>query len=616
MAAWVKRIPFQVDVPGLITLMGTSLYSRFDAPIRELIQNAHDGIMRRRQGDLTHQGRIDIRQDSAQSTIRFQDNGIGLDRAEAEKYLGTLGISLTALIKKGEIVAGGGARDDQLIGQFGIGLFSAFMLADRLVVEAWRVGGDEAIRWEAGSTSDIELRSHDMDAPGTIVTLQLKEEFRFLAEDAEALEAAVREHAEFLTVPIYLNDSKARSNLSNVAWFEPTPDVESVTLELATYFDESPLDLVPIRIEKPTTIFGVLYVTPQRTPGFTDHPTVAVTVRRMVVSRKIQDLLPEWAPFLRGVLELTDCMPTASREDLVRDARFKLVRDTIEELLYKHFESLAQDDPIRLLALINWHRYVLAGAALSSPRLRELLRRVYRFTTSAGQLSFEEILRQSEANPIFESEADRIVWYNPDRRQEQWIDGLFANHRAPCVHALRSFEESLLAAMVDDVTEESIELRVASPSTKGFAAQVLGVREIQRADEEWQDFLGGGETNVFVASFEPTQPVMAFLNERKELLQTFEELKKQGSIPSGFQRMIDAHFRGEIPELNEVLLNREHLLVSRALSRSTAHPLASVLRMLVVGALASAGASVTDSTHRRQRDDLEWIAEVLWNHRK
>src|SRR5689334_15105329 len=101
MPVWSRQIPFQVDVAGVIEIMGSSLYSRPDTPIRELIQNAHDAVMRRRRRELSYQGRIDIEQDAAGHVLRFRDDGIGLNAAEAEKYLSTLGIGLTGLIKRG-----------------------------------------------------------------------------------------------------------------------------------------------------------------------------------------------------------------------------------------------------------------------------------------------------------------------------------------------------------------------------------------------------------------------------------------------------------------------------------------------------------------------------------
>lgn len=612
---WTREIPFRVDIAGVIEIMGSSLYSRVDTPIRELIQNAHDAIMRRRARDLTFRGRIDIQQNAADGTLTFTDDGIGLNADDAERFLGTLGIGITGLLKgrgsdeQREAVNGDG---DHLIGQFGIGLFSAFMLADRLVVESRREDWTEGIRWEAGPGTSIQLSSSDRSEVGTSVRLYLKPQFRVMSELADPLESAIREYADFLTVPIHLNGSAARINVIHVAWFEPTPDAEALELELANYFNESPLDVIPIRVEKPASIAGALYISPQRTPGFADESTVAVTVRRMVISRRVRDLLPPWATFLRGVLELEDCSPTASREDLVRDDRFQLVRSTLNEFLFTHLERMADEEPSRLEAIVNWHRYLLAGAALAEPRLRSLLSKVYRFRSSKGALLFDELLRNSMANALHETDAEFVIWYNADRRQERYLDDVFASNPTPCVHVFRSFEENLLAAMISDRTDKEIDLRPATPSSEHFADSVMGMNELEDVPETWADFFRSTSARVLVASFEKGMPVVAFLNERYELAQTFEELRRDGDIPKGFQRLIDAHFRQAPTGQNEVILNREHRLVQRAFRQGVRSPLASVLRLLVTNALTAAGAGRGKEAADVQLEDLDWIAEALW----
>lgn len=634
MSAWSRRIPFKVDIAGIIEIMGTSLYSRATTPVRELLQNAHDGIVRRRQLDLSYAGRIDVRQDAAGGTLTFADDGIGLSAEEAERYLGTLGIGITGMIKRAagrddEGDGGGGlkapAGDGQtLIGQFGIGLFSAFMLADRMVVETRRADGDPAalaVRWEAGAGTDILLASCDRAGSGTSVTLFLKPQHRALAAEEAALEEAVKEFADFLPVPIYLNGAATRVNLINAAWFDATPEPEAVELELESFFHETALDVIPIRIERPVPIAGALYVTPQRTPGFSSEAVVTVTLRRMVISRQIRGLLPAWAPFLRGVLELNGCAPTASREDLVRDGAFDAAREAIGDLLYAHFERLARIDPQRLASVINWHRYTIAGVALTDRRLRDLLRRTYPFQTTLGAMTFEQVLARSEADPLFEAEASHVIWYNADRRQERWAGQLFAGREGPCVNAVRSFEESLLASMAGDVAggasnadgPTDLQVRPASPGAANFAKSILGVGEMDDAPPMWQAFLGeAANARIACAKFDGRLPVLAFLNERHELLQTFDELKRRGDIPAGFQRLIDDHFAGDRPSRNEVLLNTGHRLVSRALSQKTSHPLASVLRLLVINALSTAGATLPPEARRHQEGDLDWIAETLW----
>ncbi|MCA9035997.1 MAG: ATP-binding protein [Planctomycetaceae bacterium] len=612
---WSREIPFKVDIAGVIEIMGSSLYSRLDTPVRELIQNAHDAVMRRRRRDLDFRGRIDIQQDAIANTLTFNDDGIGLSVEEAEQFLGTLGIGITGLLKgrgsdeQRQSVSGDGSH---LIGQFGIGLFSGFLLADRIRVESRCEDTEEAVCWEAGAGTSIKLSEGSRDQVGTTVTLFLKPQFHGLAEDADLLESTIKEYADFLTVPIYLNDNTARVNIINASWFQPTPDPEEVELELASYFSESPLDVIPIRIEKPVGIAGALYISPQRTPGFADEATVAVTVRRMVISRRIRELIPQWASFVRGVLELEGCSPTASREDLVRDDAFRRVQSAISEFIYEHLERIAVEQPSRLEAIVNWHRYTLTGASLGEPRLRAILRTVYRWQTSQGQMTFDEVIKASQADPLFESDADCVVWYNADRRQERYIDDVFSTVPSPCVHTLRSFEESLLAAMIADTYEKHIDLRSASPSSANFAESVLGISEMQDASAEWLEFMNSTGASILVASYNASQPVVAFLNERYELAQTFEDLRKGGDIPQGFQRLIDAHFQQAPTGRNEVILNREHRLVQRALKQGTSSPLASVLRLLVNNALTAAGAGRSRDASKAQIEDLDWIAEALW----
>lgn len=612
---WSREIPFKVDIAGIIEIMGSSLYSHPDTPVRELIQNAHDAIMRRRRKDLEFRGRIDVRQDPGQHTLSFSDDGIGLSADDAELYLGTLGLGITGLLKGRSTTQPHQppAEDgDGLIGQFGIGLFSAFMLADRLTVESRHQDGTEGIRWEAGPGTSIRLSQCERTAVGTTVTLSLKPEFYSLAEDTERLETSIRDYADFLTIPIHVNGGGARINLIHAAWFQPTPENEEVELELAAWFNETPLDVIPIRMERPASIAGALYISPQRTPGFADEATLAVTVRRMVISRRIRDLVPPWASFIRGVLELEDCSPTASREDLVRDDAFRQVQQTISEFIFEHLERLAVEEVTRLEAITSWHRYSLTGAALAEPRLRAILRRSYRWQTTKGLMNFDQLIDSSKADPLFESDADAVVWYNADRRQERYIDEVFTAVSAPCVHTLRSFEESLLAAMIADVSEQSIDLRAASPSSSNFAATVLGISDLTEASSEWNEFLSSTGAKVMVATFQNRIPVIAFLNERYELAQTFEDLRKGGDIPQGFQRLIDAHFQQTPAGRNEVILNREHRLVGRALQQRPTSPLASVLRLLVNSALNAAGASRSQDSAKSQSEDLDWIAEALW----
>ncbi len=156
---------------------------------------------------------------------------------------------------------------------------------------------------------------------------------------------------------------------------------------------------------------------------------------------------------------------------------------------------------------------------------------------------------------------------------------------------------------------------MASPQSPRFAETILNVHDLEDAPAAWQAYLDATGAKILCASFREEQPVMAFLNERYELLKTFDELKKRRTIPSGFQRLIDAHVDDAPATQNEVLLNRNHRLVQRALEQKTTSPLASVLRLLVLNALHRAGANLPRAVQQQQADDLDWIADALWGKR-
>ncbi len=595
--------------------MGTALYSEPGAAIRELIQNAHDGIVRRRREQLGFSGKIRFVQNLEEGLLSIEDDGIGLNAEEAEKYLGTLGVGITGLLRRESAVNRSENYSDGLIGQFGIGLLSAFLLSDRIVVESLRYGEDAVpIRWEADSSTIIRLSQGTRTTPGTTVSLHLRNEYRVLASSDETVEESVRKYADFLNVQIFLNDAEQRINVLRPIWFEPEADEDDLILALESWFHETPLGVIPVRIEKPTVIQGVLYVSPQRVPGFSDEAKVATTIRRMIVSRNIQGLMPPWASFVRGVLELPDCRPTASREELVRDENFATVKRTLEKILFDYFEELAKEKPAIWESLLGWHRYALAGSALENERLRRLLRKTYRFSTNRGKWTFDEILQRSPASPIFEEDAEYVLWYHGDRRQESAIESVFSGQKTPCVHATMAFEESLLCNMAIDAMKERnlrIDCRVAVPGTKGFSQTILGAKDQTPLDDDWEAHFAAVDAKYFSADCDGSQPVFAFLNERYDLIRTLDALKKGGDIPDSFQRMIDRHLEGEELPQNEILLNRRNPLVERALSGTAAGSRAAVLRVLVFQAVQSAGAQLSREARELIETDLQQIAESL-----
>ncbi|MDF1666573.1 MAG: ATP-binding protein, partial [Planctomycetota bacterium] len=324
-----RELPFKVDMAGIIEILGCSLYSRRDTAIRELLQNAHDAIARRRSTELSFIGRIEVRSSKKDQTLSIIDDGIGISIQDAEEYLGTLGRGLSGILKK-KLNKTHGKDRSSIIGQFGVGLFSGFLLADKIVVESRKSLTEDAVYWEAGAGTKISVGIGSREKLGTTVTLHLSDEHAHWCEE-ERLKEAARHYADFLPVPIYLNDSKRRLNVMTPSWFESSPDEEMVSIEIEQRFDDHPLDVIIVQSERPK-IRGAIYITQRRAPGFSGRPLVTVTVRRMVLSTRLDGLFPQWGSFFRGVLELPELQPTTSREDLIRNEDFEAVKIKIESL--------------------------------------------------------------------------------------------------------------------------------------------------------------------------------------------------------------------------------------------------------------------------------------------
>ena len=257
---------------------------------------------------------------------------------------------------------------------------------------------------------------------------------------------------------------------------------------------------------------------------------------------------------------------------------------------------------------------MIAGAAAESVRLRSLLLSTYRFSTQRGRLTFIETVKASAGPKDPEEDLDKIIWYHCDRRQESSIESVFAGLRVPCVHATKTFEETLLNLMASDYRlkhDIRIECRAAVPDAKGFSAEILGAGNQCPIDEHWDLFFESLGCRVYTAECLSKQPVFVFLNERQDLVQTINTLKQAGTIPVSFQRMIDAHLGNELPPQNEILLNRSHPLIAKVLTQSPSSPLAAVVRLLVFQAMQAAGGQLDRQSREELSGDLMTIANAL-----
>jgi molecular chaperone HtpG len=412
-----RTFPMGLHLPGLLTILGEHLYSDPTVALREALQNAHDSCERRRAetGDGAYQPRIVVRFSRRGRFLELEDDGSGLAEREISEFLATIGRSYTGELRTrlelGE--AGEVAAAESLVGQFGLGFLSAFLLAKRVVLTTRSYRNESpTLRFVSTGGQSYELEPLPPDEPprdvGTTLRMELKASAQYLL-DGEVLERAIRLFADFLPTPIHLADADAGEepaegdepvNRGRAPWHEEDGGSEEALREFVRErFDVEPLAVlrledvvVPVGDDQVTLpLAGVLFVPPGSVTSLREYGDVAVYVRRMFICERERDLLPPWARFVRGVVESPRLRPTVSRESLRQDELFRRAQAGLEAQLTQSFVRLARDEPEAWREIVLAHNDLIKGWALQAPALFRAVADLVHFETSRGRLTIPQI---------------------------------------------------------------------------------------------------------------------------------------------------------------------------------------------------------------------------------
>jgi molecular chaperone HtpG len=350
---------FQTEVQQLLHLMIHSLYSEREIFLRELISNASDACDKLRFLTLTEPNlsagdsdyRVEIAFDKEAKTLTVRDNGVGLTEAEAIEHLGTIAKSGTKAFigQLGEDQK----KNAQLIGQFGVGFYASFMVADKVVVESRsaRVGSDQAVRWESAGDGQFATETIERAARGTTVTLHLKDDaFEFL--DGWRLRALVKKWSDFVTYPIRMakEDGKEQEqiNTGTPLWTKPKDAIsdEDYTKFYQTscrQWDE-PATRIHASVEGRMSYTTLLFVPSEKPFDLFERERrgVSLYVKRVFIMDDCKHLLPEWLRFVRGVVDSDDLPLNVSREILQQAATVEQLRKQLSKRVIDHLLKLAQ----------------------------------------------------------------------------------------------------------------------------------------------------------------------------------------------------------------------------------------------------------------------------------
>ncbi|UYO97832.1 HSP90 family protein [Microbacterium sp. M28] len=376
---------FQVDLRGVVDLLSRHIYSSPRVYLRELLQNARDAITARSEVDGAG-GTIRITPlTEASGEFVLRDDGVGLNATEVAELLATVGRS-----SKRDIFDL--PRSDYL-GQFGIGLLSCFMVADTIVIRSRSARGGASVEWTGSADGTFQVAELAEELPiGTSVHLRP----RFDADDL-LRPGAVRELAtvfgEFLPVRVVLEAPGGDVDITRPAPFlDATDDPEAAAQYGRDLLGASPLDVIELA-EPATGTRGLAYVLPFAPPPGSRQAT-RMYLGRMLLSERADDVLPEWAFFVRAVVDSTGLAPTASRESLVEDAALDRVREQLGAGIRRWILELGLREPHRLAQFVAIHEVGLKSLVRHDEELAAFITRWLTVETTHGSMRVGDLVER------------------------------------------------------------------------------------------------------------------------------------------------------------------------------------------------------------------------------
>ncbi|MFT7668173.1 MAG: molecular chaperone HtpG [Planctomycetota bacterium] len=349
---------FKAEVQELLDLMIHSLYTHEEIFLRELVSNASDALDKLRFEALTESGLYDesdelsvqLECDEENRVLSVSDNGIGMSREDLVQNLGTIASSGTKRFLK-DLRERGEEKSPELIGQFGVGFYSGFMVADRMVVETRKAGEDQGWRWSSAADGTFTIEECEGLERGTRINLHLKElgdDGTDFCQDAK-LRELVQRYSDFVEYPVKIGDDTLNSMkpMWTRAKSEVSEEEHAEFYKHLTHDFTPPLSTIHFRAEGTLEFTALLYIPSQRPFDLfggeqQTKSQVALYVKRVQVSAECEELLPPWLRFVRGVVESSDLPLNVSREILQSNPHVRAIQKVLTKKVISTLEALLE----------------------------------------------------------------------------------------------------------------------------------------------------------------------------------------------------------------------------------------------------------------------------------
>ncbi|MDA3950679.1 MAG: molecular chaperone HtpG [Spirochaeta sp.] len=570
---------FQTEVNQLLNLIIHSLYSHKEIFLRELISNSSDALDKLKYLTLTDDAfksmefdpRIDIEfsEENDKKTLTLKDNGIGMNAEDLVESLGTIAKSGTKAFL-GQLT-GDARKDSNLIGQFGVGFYSVFMVADRVEVTTRKAGDDQAWLWESDGQGEFEIAETEREQPGTTVVLYLNDEGVEYASRWQ-IEQTVKKYSNHIAFPIWLHYEKTEYDDEGKEKGK-TPTTEHINDAVALlkrsksdiseeeyhefyktlgHDTEDPLFYLHTQAEG-TMEYTTLFFVPQKAPfdmyQVDYRPGVKLYVKRVFITDDEKELMPTYLRFVRGVIDSEDLPLNVSREILQQNRILAKIKDSSVKKLLNEFTRLAQEEPERWIEFIEQYNRPLKEGLYSDFGNREALMDLVRFksTKADGWTSLAEY-------------KERML---PDQKAIYYItgDNEATLRRSPLLEAYtrKDIEVLIMAEDVDELVIPSVgqyketELKAVNRSDAGEDLKEekdeTKDKELKPVIERMKTVLGDRVKDVVTSVRLADSPSCMVVDQNDPTMQMAQMMKAMG--------------QADLPEVKPILeINPDHAIVT------------------------------------------------------
>lgn len=562
---------FKVNLSGMIDILGNHLYSSQDVFIRELLQNAIDAISARKEAEPNwSEGKIVVSliHSGQEKTIVFEDNGIGLTEEEIHRFLAIIGESS----KRGSIHED--ATHDY-IGRFGIGLLSCFMVSDEIDVITRSLKDPRSYHWKGlkDGTYVIQPLESQLE-PGTRIYLKCRagKENYFTGEKLMEL---LKHYGILLPIPIYFSEGgvEKRLNLAVAPWDDPYLPPEEILAFGEAMFNQAFYDYIPLHSET-GGVKGFGYILPQKAMPQNKNKH-RIYLKNMLLTETGENILPDWAFFVKCIFNTNFLNPTASREGFYRDEVLEKTKEELGQCIIRYLSRLSKVNPDRLKAIIRIHSLAMKALAVEDDEVYRDFIDYLPFPTTQGELTGYDL----------RSKYPKLIYtYSIDKFRQ--MSSIFIAQNKLLVNGGYIYDRELIEKMpqcypevaIEGITGMDLENILEEAS---FEEQERAYTLIKTANIVLNPF----HCNAEIKAFAPSElPVLYHLDEKaatyRNLLRDQETIKNSfAGMLGGFAAELEAYAYGKL------YFNLRNPLVQKLIELQDPTPLRNCIKLLYVQAL-------------------------------